>query len=223
MFAVTLWTGFVLSVIRYNAIENQSMMRLTNQSRSSCANRPQYRHVLTFFLLCCGTILLLTLVKFNNDHNRLHNDRITSIENHHQGPKSQSDLSNEPRSAPKNSAVLDIGRYDEVVLWSSDFHISPIADIKNIVQEYGVKVIDKSLSGHCHLTKTCQTDLKIINEQNGISLGKFPTQLKEQFYEYYRNDIQMTSVSAFLCLHATSMCELYMPFKKPMIIIASTR
>jgi hypothetical protein len=60
--------------------------------------------------------------------------------------------------------------WEPLTLWSSDFHISPIADIKHLLQpvfevqldsselkvKVGVSVIDKSLSGHCHLTNTCQ-------------------------------------------------------------------
>ena len=50
-----------------------------------------------------------------------------------------------------------------ITLWSSDFHISPIADIKDILSIYrDVYVIDKSLSGHCHITKTCAKDLAVI-------------------------------------------------------------
>ena len=33
----------------------------------------------------------------------------------------------------------------------------------------------------------------------------------------------MQTVDAFLCLHATSMCELFMPFNRTLIVIASTR
>jgi hypothetical protein len=33
----------------------------------------------------------------------------------------------------------------------------------------------------------------------------------------------MDSVDAMLCTHATSMCELFMPFNKSLIAIASTR
>lgn len=110
-----------------------------------------------------------------------------------------------------------------LVLWSSDFHISPIADIKHIVATYGVKVIDKSLSGHCQLTGTCERDLKVVNVQNGISLRPCPNRLRTAFYDAYRNDPEMLTVDAFLCLHATAMCELYMPFNRSLIAIASTR
>lgn len=33
----------------------------------------------------------------------------------------------------------------------------------------------------------------------------------------------MANVDAFLCTHADSMCELFMPFNTSMIVIASTR
>lgn len=61
--------------------------------------------------------------------------------------------------------------WEPLTLWSSDFHISPIADIKYLLQpvfevevnsskrdvvKMKVSIIDKSLSGHCHLTNTCQ-------------------------------------------------------------------
>jgi hypothetical protein len=110
-----------------------------------------------------------------------------------------------------------------LVLWSSDFHISPIADIKHIVAGYGVKVIDKSLSGHCQLTGTCERDLKVINVQNGINLHPCPNRLRTAFYDVYRADPEMLTVDAFLCLHATAMCELYMPFNRSLIVVASTR
>lgn len=65
-----------------------------------------------------------------------------------------------------------------LTLWSSDFHISPIEDIKHVVAKYGINVIDKSLSGHCHLTGTCERDLRILNKQNGINLHPCPNRLR---------------------------------------------
>lgn len=45
--------------------------------------------------------------------------------------------------------------------WSSDFHISPIADLKNMFEPMGMTVIDKSLSAHCKFMGTCAKDLKV--------------------------------------------------------------
>lgn len=143
----------------------------------------------------------------------------------------------------------------QVNMWSTDFHISPIADIKAILKNeivskkreelknfnddpynvynernfsLDVRIHDNSLSGHCHLTQTCasKTSLQYLNKLNGLGLGKCPSKLRSDFYLYYsQSTIETTfrSVDAFLCQHAASLCELYMPFNRTMIIIVSTR
>lgn len=110
-----------------------------------------------------------------------------------------------------------------LTFWSSDFHISTVADIKSTLQNYNIMFIDKSLSNHCHLTNTCERDLKIIHKLNGINLGQCPNKIKRDFYNEYRCNKEFLSVDAFLCTHATSMCELFMPFNTSLIVIAATR
>ena len=52
---------------------------------------------------------------------------------------------------------------DTIKFWCSDFHISPVADIKEVLSNFReVSVIDKSLSGHCHLTNSCAVDLAVV-------------------------------------------------------------
>ena len=111
----------------------------------------------------------------------------------------------------------------QLTLWSSDFHISPVADAKHVLEPLNTKIVEKSLSSHCHLTKSCQRDLRVINADNGIDLSPCPNTLRREFYESYRCDSEFNSVDAILCTHACSMCELFMPFDKPLIVIASTR
>jgi hypothetical protein len=127
-----------------------------------------------------------------------------------------------PASSPRSSKNR-LKTYPQLVLWSSDFHISPVADLKSFLSRFKVKIIDKSLSGHCHLTQTCATNLKVITQENGIHLDPCPNDLRREFYEAYKDDPELAQVDAFLCLHATSMCELFMPFGKPLIVITSTR
>jgi hypothetical protein len=44
------------------------------------------------------------------------------------------------------------------------------------------------------------------------------------FYQAYRApDSQLAAADAVLCNHAASLCEAFMPFNKPMVVIASTR
>ena len=107
-----------------------------------------------------------------------------------------------------------------LVIWANDFHIGPIRDLKHLLSPLGVKFIDKSLSRHCRLTSTCARNLKVINRKNGIRLKR---KLISQYYNAYIDDPEMQSVDAFVCFHPTSMCEIFMPFNRSIIVIASTR
>ena len=49
------------------------------------------------------------------------------------------------------------------------------------------------------------------------------TKIRRDFYEFYKDQIEMNVVDAFVCFHPASMCELYMPFNRSIIVIASTR
>jgi len=109
-----------------------------------------------------------------------------------------------------------------LVIWSNDYHISPINDLKHLLKPLGVRFIDKSLSQHCDITKTCQgrSTLKVINYGNAMHLDP---SLIPQFYSAYKYDSELQSVDAFVCFHPASMCELFMLFNKTLIIIATTR
>jgi len=123
----------------------------------------------------------------------------------------------------KPSQQRFLSRNKPIVIWSNDYHISPINDLKHMLQPLGVQFIDKSLSGHCHITNTCQgkMSLRIINQQNAMHLTD--SSLVERFYDAYKNDAEMQSVDAFVCFHPTAMCELFMKFNRSIIVIASTR
>ena len=105
------------------------------------------------------------------------------------------------------------------VIWSNDFHISTIANIKNLLRG-SAHFIDKSLSGHCHLTKTCATELKVLTQQNGISPSPA---VRRAFADAYRNDPEFATVDIVMCFHPSAMCELFMPLNKRLFVIATTR
>lgn len=114
-------------------------------------------------------------------------------------------------------------RSKPLVIWSNDFHISPINDLKHLLVPFGVRFIDKSLSSHCHITNTCEgrASLHVINTENAMNLED--PSLFQRFFEFYRDDAEMKTVDAFVCFHPASMCELFVPLNKSIIIIASTR
>ncbi|CAF1211299.1 unnamed protein product, partial [Adineta ricciae] len=117
--------------------------------------------------------------------------------------------------------TLDVQSYaNSITIWNSDFHISPIRDLKTILIPLGVKFFDKSLSNSCSRTKTCASHLRILNRENAENPSK---EFAMQFYEFYKDQLEMHLVDAFVCFHPVGMCELYVPFNRTIIIIASTR
>ncbi|CAF0787002.1 unnamed protein product [Rotaria sp. Silwood1] len=118
-------------------------------------------------------------------------------------------------------SLIDLSDYDDkITFWSNDYHISPIHDVKQLLIPLGVRFIDKSLSGSCSLTDTCARNLRILTSHNGMNPNKA---IRKQFYEYYKNHPLMNRVDAFICFHPAAMCELFMPFNRTIIVIASTR
>ncbi len=62
--------------------------------------------------------------------------------------------------------------------------------------------------------------MKILHQGNAL----WPSlTVRKQFYEAYKNDSEMNRVNVFMCFHPAAMCELFMPFNRTLIIIASTR
>ena len=110
---------------------------------------------------------------------------------------------------------------DHLVIWANDHHISPIHELKLVLVPLNVSIIDMTMSYHCHITKTCQNKLKVLNKHNSIDL--LEANIITKFYDYYKNDALMKTVDAYVCFHPAAMCEVFMPFKKPIMVIASTR
>eukprot|EP01048_Picozoa_sp_COSAG05_P005020 COSAG05_NODE_288_length_12074_cov_119.196827_7_plen_550_part_00 len=164
---------------------------------------------------------------------------------HDAGSRAGAGMASPPKLPPSPSGIPTYSGY---TFWSSDFHIAPIADIKDLFAPFGNHVIDKSLSGACALKEppTCQTDLRVLTQTNGLYLmevdwlgkptfqscpggrypcpyGGCPNALKRAFFNSYKDDPEMQAVDAYLCQHAIGECEIFMGFGRPLVAIASTR
>ncbi|EKX54020.1 hypothetical protein GUITHDRAFT_100270 [Guillardia theta CCMP2712] len=136
---------------------------------------------------------------------------------------------------PKNSLITGGRGGDSVYryrLWSSDMHIGPIGDVKRILRALGMEVTDKSLSSHCHVSRTCATDLKVLTPEaleevihlDGTRARRSRgEEVRERFFKAYRSDEEMAKVDMIICSHPLSMCELYLPLGKPMLLYSTTR
>jgi hypothetical protein len=115
-------------------------------------------------------------------------------------------------------------------IWSSDFHVGPIGDLKLVwadIRVHGreVEVVDKSLSGSCAGAGTCAKgrDLRVLNQSNGQDLGPEPEALIDEFVREYREDAEMQGVDAVVCSHPAAMCEVFEGLRKTLIVYATTR
>ena len=86
-----------------------------------------------------------------------------------------------------------------------------------------IQVIDKSLSGHCHITKTCATDLRVFNRDNAYFMHGNMEHHRQLFWESYRGDTVMRTVDAFFCSLPCALCEAFMPFNKSLLVMFPTR
>ena len=93
-------------------------------------------------------------------------------------------------------------------------------DIKSLLNPIGVKVYDNSFSYYCGQVGSCAQGLKIINRDNGMRLTP---ELIDQFYDYYKNDLVMNTVTTFVCTLPVAMCEAFVKFNRSMLVIATIR
>jgi hypothetical protein len=113
---------------------------------------------------------------------------------------------------------------------STDAHISPIADIKDIIQRFlpNISVTDESVSGACQSVGTCATRLKGI-PHDALAAMYATVETRLAFFEAYRDqstaafDDLVFRTDVAHCSHPTGMCEYYMPFNRSLILWATTR
>ncbi|ELT91522.1 hypothetical protein CAPTEDRAFT_195351 [Capitella teleta] len=105
-------------------------------------------------------------------------------------------------------------------IWTMDMHMATIKDLVHRLTPLGVEFTWKSMSLHCKAPNDCGESLKIVNKNNALHLND---SLIADFYEAYKDDAEIHSVDAFVCFHPAAMCQLFIPFNKSIIIVASTR
>jgi hypothetical protein len=121
--------------------------------------------------------------------------------------------------APPRFRVFDLLENRPIAtIWSNDYHIAPIANMKRQLPE--ARFIDKSLSRHCQSTNTCAANLKVLTYDNGIAPS---AATQAAFVSAYKDDPEFATVDIVVCFHPSAMCELFMPLKKRLFVIATTR
>lgn len=120
---------------------------------------------------------------------------------------------------------LPVFKEKPLVIWAIDTHATPTYDLLVFLKPMGVNFIYRNYDNdylRCQPKNNCDKDrpLKVLNRDNLIDLDYKDIR---RFYEAYKDDHVMKSVDAFVCYHLVSLCELYKPFNKSVIIIATLR
>lgn len=112
-------------------------------------------------------------------------------------------------------------------LLSIDFHVGPVADVKQVAAAAlpGVEVVDLSLSGRCGLAGTCAGGrLAVLREADPAHSLRFTQATREEFFAAGPGaGALVRAADAMLCSHPVGMCELAMPFNRTAVVWATTR
>ena len=133
----------------------------------------------------------------------------------------------QPRRQPSDQRA-SVCAGQRITFWSSDLHVAPPQDIANQFKHLAtlpgfpkLTLVDKSLSGHCHLANTCAKDLRALTADSmvrGMTCGE-----KEAFWRAYASDAEMATVDAFLVSYALPTSLAFLPFDRPILLVVPVR
>ena len=132
----------------------------------------------------------------------------------------------------KEDVNTDVCKDTTLTFWTSDLHDGTRLDIPSALVSMGHKVI---LAGH----KQASSPYPSVFQRKGFKEYKHlsdvvsrqyirrSTRLTEKMvrdnFEFYKNDTQIASTDAFICMFPASMCEMWMPFNKTIIYLPAHR
>jgi hypothetical protein len=106
-------------------------------------------------------------------------------------------------------------------VWSMDLHGGPANCDMAVIGSAG-GVLHAETTMHCQYYGLCTDRLKVLRANNAKDVDPTETQIQE-FTATYKSDPEFERVDAFICHHPAANCELFLPFKKSIIVRASTR
>ena len=111
------------------------------------------------------------------------------------------------------------------VFYTISYHASPIHDLMDLLGPLGVRFIDKGVAGWtygCGYFHSCRSSepLRAVGRDVGWYMNASRI---VDFYEEYKNDREIQSADAFICMHPSATCELFEMFNKPIVILSTIR
>ena len=109
-----------------------------------------------------------------------------------------------------------------LVIWAAEWHMTPIKDLRNILEPFGVRFLDYNLDPWRCEWHDCKMKekLRVLTSDNVLNIDP---PIPSRFYEAYKDDPEMKRVDVIFCGYPASLCEMFEPFNKSVLILASTR
>ena len=123
----------------------------------------------------------------------------------------------------------DVCKDTTLTFWTSDFHDGTHLDIPSALVSMGHKVI---LAGHKQASSSVfqRRGFNVYKRLSHVVSKRYighNTRLTEKMvrdnFRFYKNDTQIASTDAFICMFPASMCEMWMPFNKTIIYLPAHR
>ena len=121
-----------------------------------------------------------------------------------------------------------------LTFWNSDTHYGTRIDMSSFLGSLGHNVYEAvgnrqnfhpsvwTMPG-VHLYNRLSTEIrKIFPDWTGMNTRLEESMIRDNF-EFYKSDAQFCAVDAFYCLFPVSLCEMWMPFNKTIIVIPAHR
>ena len=64
------------------------------------------------------------------------------------------------------------------------------------------------------------SDIQVLTSDNVLNANP---PIAEKFYEAYKDDLEMKSVDIVVCSYPASICEIYIPLNKSVLVLPTTR
>jgi len=103
-------------------------------------------------------------------------------------------------------------------LFNLDLHVAVIADVRSILEGLGHQVTSWGISGHEWVFGRRPARVDVVNQATWRGLDR---RMCDAFYERYARELDR--YDAFVVTHTPSFAMLYERWRKPILVVASTR
>lgn len=130
---------------------------------------------------------------------------------------------NLPAKQPDVKPLLDFGKRP-FTFYTISHHAATINDLTDLLGPLGVRFIDKAGWTYvCKFFNSCRSGDPQFVREVGRPGNWFTNASLIDFYEKHKNDRDVQTADAFICMHPAATCGLFEMFNKPIVILLTIR